>query len=378
MAKRRTTKKVVKSKSLKNVKNKKKAETEKEISITFNTKPSIWLAVTVILASLVIINLVIPYFVRPASTQSTNKTAELIYLVDEECDKCYDVSYNKIILSNYGLQTNESYVSIHSIEGSTLLGKYNITKIPTFILSPDAVSNTNLMSVWLQVGTVESDGYLIFRSPEGFAQVEYGQNGNFYDLGNITDYTTYLDLTTNLTKQPITKDSCAANDTIEMMVFVVSECPWCKRLELEALANLTKDFKTRLVIEPHYFFYSLTNGSLASMHGQSEYEENLRQVCADQQGKWFNYTLCIDNNGTYSSCSTQVGLNLTRFNDCLSNQALTIARQDANLSLDYAIQGTPTIVVNCNLLYTGQWTNYTTIKNDLCSLYTSKPTICNS
>jgi|GEM_PF-7106323 len=351
----------------------------KEVVLNLKTKPNLWLAITAVLIGLIAFNLIMPYVLNNSNNQQpqdNTKPVGLIYLVDENCDKCYDVTYNGLILENIGLDINESLVSINSVQGISLLNRYNITKVPTFILSPEALNNAYLAYIWLQVGSIEQDGNLIFRSPEGFVQADFEKKGNFYDLSNITDYITYKDLTTGETEIPKSIASCEVNDSIKLILFLVAECPYCQKFELETLTNLTKDFGSKLVIEPHYLFGEFSNGTLTSMHGQAEYEENLRQICANQQGKWLNYTLCVDNNGTWSSCVSQAGLNLTKFNECYDNEAISIARDDLELAVEYNIQGTPTIIFNCNLLYVGQWTNYTIIKDDVCSLLTVKPSAC--
>ncbi|PIY80479.1 MAG: hypothetical protein COY80_02740 [Candidatus Pacebacteria bacterium CG_4_10_14_0_8_um_filter_42_14] len=109
-------------------------------------------------------NLSLPY--RDLEKQQILGLVDLIYLVDSSCSDCYkpDVIQKPILKQGYGLGIrSERSVDIASTEGKGLIGKYNITKIPTFILSPDAKLYSNLANDWEGVGTVELDGQFVFR-----------------------------------------------------------------------------------------------------------------------------------------------------------------------------------------------------------------------
>ncbi len=91
----------------------------------------------------------------------------LIELTDSSCSTCYDVSLHKQILKRFGLVIkNESIYDINSTIGREILNKYNITKVPTILLSSDARIYPNFINVWYQVGSIEKDGWLVFRATE--------------------------------------------------------------------------------------------------------------------------------------------------------------------------------------------------------------------
>lgn len=108
-----------------------------------------------------------PY--RDLSKNKIVGLVEITYIVDNSCSSCYDVSIHKQILEgSYGVALiNEKRVDISSIDGKSLIDKYSITKVPTMILSPDASYYPALVNVWTTkggVGTIESDGYFVFRN----------------------------------------------------------------------------------------------------------------------------------------------------------------------------------------------------------------------
>ena len=92
---------------------------------------------------------------------------EMVLIDDESCAPCYDPMTHTNAVGTYGVIVNSTIsYDINSTEGAELVAKYNITKIPTMILSPEAAIYPVLMGVWPDVGTVEPDGWHVFREIE--------------------------------------------------------------------------------------------------------------------------------------------------------------------------------------------------------------------
>ncbi len=106
-----------------------------------------------------------PY--RNLSTGRMEGLVEVIYLNDSGCKSCYDVLNQKAILQRFGVSiAKESFFDIGDEEGRKLVEKYNISAVPTIIVSPDVGVYPSLAGAWPQVGTVENDGYYVFRKAE--------------------------------------------------------------------------------------------------------------------------------------------------------------------------------------------------------------------
>ncbi len=102
---------------------------------------------------------------------ATGDTAGLVtvtYLTDESCSNCYDVmAIQKPILTNFGLAiADEKIIDRQTAAGRQLIQKYDITKVPTIILSAETSAYAQIDSIWQQVGTVEPDGSFVFRNPD--------------------------------------------------------------------------------------------------------------------------------------------------------------------------------------------------------------------
>ncbi|MBI2545126.1 MAG: hypothetical protein HYW22_00820 [Candidatus Aenigmarchaeota archaeon] len=91
---------------------------------------------------------------------------KVIYLNDTSCTKCYNVLTNKQILLNFGVGiNNETTLDISSTEGKMLISKYNITRAPVIILSPEANVYNSLVQAWNSVGIIEPDGWFVMKDP---------------------------------------------------------------------------------------------------------------------------------------------------------------------------------------------------------------------
>jgi glutaredoxin len=112
-----------------------------------------------------------PY--RDLATGQITGLVSVIYLNDSACTSCYDVKAHKnILVNNFGVYlANETTVDISTDQGKALIAKYEITNVPTVLVSPEASAYTALKPVWLQtstglngtIGSIESDGWYVFR-----------------------------------------------------------------------------------------------------------------------------------------------------------------------------------------------------------------------
>jgi hypothetical protein len=101
-----------------------------------------------------------PPFYDVVSGEVNEAPVIITYVNHSSCEKCYDVTVHKDILENtYNLNVaSEVFVN----ETSGLVAEYNITKLPTIILSPEAGDYSTLMLVWSSAGVVAGDGSLVF------------------------------------------------------------------------------------------------------------------------------------------------------------------------------------------------------------------------
>ena len=108
---------------------------------------------------------------------SLHGNVTMITLLDSSCSQCYDPSVHKLVLtSRFGLTIfQEEIADLNSTRGQELVAMYNITSVPTVILSPEMAEYPGMESVWVGqgLGTKESDGWYVFRAMSAIQNVIY-------------------------------------------------------------------------------------------------------------------------------------------------------------------------------------------------------------
>lgn len=135
-------------------------------------------------------NLVLPY--RDLEQGKILGLVGVIYLTDSTCSDCYkpEITQKNILTRGYGVGIrSERTVDINSSEGRGIVSQYKIIKAPTILMSPEVDQYVGIKNVWKSVGTVETNGWYIFREMQ--------------QLGNIV----YKDLASNQIIQPASTQS---------------------------------------------------------------------------------------------------------------------------------------------------------------------------
>ena len=119
-------------------------------------------------------NLPLPY--RDLTKGQIVGFVDIIYLTDSSCTDCYKASdvQKPILIQGYRVAlSTEQTIDVSSGEGQSLISQYKIVSVPTILLSPEADQYANLKNVWKNVGTVESDGWYVFREMQQLRGVVY-------------------------------------------------------------------------------------------------------------------------------------------------------------------------------------------------------------
>ena len=113
------------------------------------------------------------------TTKETRGIVDIIYLGDKSCTECYNVSMHKEILGSpqsFGIKIErEETFDISSAKGKELIARYNLTQVPTVIVSKE-VSVYPSSEGLKQFFSVEKDGSFVFRAPNVL--------GNYRDLAS--------------------------------------------------------------------------------------------------------------------------------------------------------------------------------------------------
>lgn len=115
-------------------------------------------------------NPVPPY--KDIPTGRVKGRVDITYLTNKSCGECFNVTNLRTSFMSLGIFIDdEKYVDISSAEGRILLKKYDITAVPTVILSKEISDYKSIKEVLEQVGTFEEDKF-VFRELDNL-NVEY-------------------------------------------------------------------------------------------------------------------------------------------------------------------------------------------------------------
>ena len=146
-------------------------------------------------------------FVNPpyinASTGKTEGLVTMSLLYDETCTECFNVSvYKEVFTQSFNMHVEkEEMLDLTSTKGKFLIKKYNITAVPTVVLSKDAGMYPNLAQAWTQVGTEEKDGSFTFRNV-GLLKAYFDQQGQGFAYKDLSTGTVMTGAETSAIEEP--------------------------------------------------------------------------------------------------------------------------------------------------------------------------------
>lgn len=107
-----------------------------------------------------------PYIELPS--HKIRGQVEAIYISNSSCSDCFDVTeLNRYIIESTGLKVNtETSYELNSTEASSLISKYNLTKIPALLYSPEAAVYPSFEEIWAYENNTVEDGWFVFRAYE--------------------------------------------------------------------------------------------------------------------------------------------------------------------------------------------------------------------
>jgi len=129
-----------------------------------------------------------PIFIDTASKTEIGRVTATI-LADPACTECIDPNLMIEGLKKSGVQViNQRAITWSAREGQQIINKYKITKLPTFLLSPDAEYYENIKTDWDKSGTVEPDKTYVMRNLSlPYRDLEKNQILGLIDLIYLTD-----------------------------------------------------------------------------------------------------------------------------------------------------------------------------------------------
>ncbi|MEM5804908.1 MAG: hypothetical protein QXU82_03670 [Candidatus Aenigmatarchaeota archaeon] len=191
----------------------------------------------------------------------------------------------------------------------------------------------------------------------------------------------------------------------EVELYVMSFCPY-GQLAIKAMKPVAELLKEKADIVPHYVIYDhycgygippsmcsddglkaycIANGTLCSMHGTTELNEDIRQLCVykNYPAKWWEYVDGIINKCTLNDVETcwetvakGAGIDATVIKNCAAKEGEGLIAAERQANLANGVQGSPAIFVN-GMEY-GDSRTEEGFKNAVCSGFSTEPSECST
>jgi protein-disulfide isomerase len=183
------------------------------------------------------------------------------------------------------------------------------------------------------------------------------------------------------------------NDKPTVELFVMGFCPY--GVQAETLMKPVFDLlgnKTDITVRFITSISGDTVDSVQSLHGTTEAQEDLRQVCImnnyDQKTYW-TYLMEIDNNcygkvdttnaaaldTCWKAAATKAGIDAAKIETCSSgSEGLNLLKADEQLTSQYGVSGSPTLVIN-GVTYNGARSSEA-FKQAICNAFNTAPAEC--
>lgn len=166
-----------------------------------------------------------------------------------------------------------------------------------------------------------------------------------------------------------------------MESFVVSYCPFGLQMQrvLAGIVGQIPDISSNIKIR---YIVKMVDGNVTSMHGQEESDENLRQICVreEQPDNYWDYISCFLESGNASQSLKTAEVDEVKLDGCLADEqrGLRYALEDLNLIQQFNITGSPTLVMNEEIVNEYDFGGRTeqAVKDLLCCGFSSKPDSC--
>jgi thioredoxin 1 len=292
----------------------------------------------------------------------------------DSCGYCrlFNVTISEL---SRGLQGQIAFGMINTQENNETKAKYNITGVPTALIFKDGrladkvIGNKDELTVLAKLKAIEPTLNTSKVKTAKAVPTQKAPAKPKLTPGQVCVIMTKSD-------QPL------------LQAFVVSKCPFGLQVQ-RIMANIINESKDTEQYLKVMYIGSLdpVNNTIKSMHGAAEAQENLRQICIreEQSGKYWDYVRCYMRQGNSADCQKSVSLDVDKLNACTndSSRGLVYAQKDFDLADKYKVTGSPTLLMNDNIVKESDFATNTTasrspeaVKELLCCGFNREPSFC--
>jgi hypothetical protein len=176
-------------------------------------------------------------------------------------------------------------------------------------------------------------------------------------------------------QDPSCKDSmiCRPERVKTLDLFVMSQCPYGAKA-VSAMKEVLANFPADLTLDVH-FIGNEQGTELASMHGNAEVEEDVRQACVvkyyGRKHQFMDYLACRAadfKNPVWETCTGKNGIDPLVIKRCYDGEGKALLKESFHLANVLGVDSSPTFLANNRYLFNG--IDAETIKQNFCKYNT--------
>jgi len=289
---------------------------------------------------------------------------DLTILSDKRCKDCGQrVEMMKRNFQDRFPKLNVRELDYGDAEGKELYEKTKVGTLPAFLFHQNVKEDAGYEQIqrWLQ----PAGDYLLLMTGSTFDPTKEICDNQIDDTGNGK-----VDCEDDDCKGQIV---CREEKPNTLDLFVMSQCPFGTKAE-DSMKEVLDNFKGGLNFGLHFILNAYNEEQFnnlppmrksrcvkkddgmyyCSLHGEEEFNEDLRQVCAikyySKGNKFMDYIWCRNKdirNPDWKKCATEAKLDPAKIEKCSTSQeGLDLIKADAKLSEDLQIGGSPSFLGN--------------------------------
>lgn len=274
-------------------------------------------------------------------------------LTDKRCKKCYNERMLNWLKSMFP-GVHATFLDYNTPEGKNLyqeISQKGVKFLPAFLFDANLEKADSYDQVRRWVTTV---------GPYRVLQIgaKFDPTAEICDNKIDDDNNGKIDCEDPYCKQQL---ACRPAKEKLLQVFVMSQCPFGIKAENATKEVLDAFKQDGIDFQIHFIADQNPDGSFRSLHGQSEVEENLRQVCVTKyykkNFKFMDYIWCRNQNirePNWKDCAKKAGLNVAKIEKCATgDEGKKLLAEDLKIAKALGIGASPTWLANNRYKFSG-------------------------
>lgn len=231
--------------------------------------------------------------------------------------------------------------------------------------------------VTLNVTDVRSEGslYAVDAEIQGQQGTFYVSKDGKYFTASVIPLSSSDSTNTPSNNQNPQPTEVTKSDKPVVELFIMSYCPYGTQME-KAILPVVAALGDKIDFTLRYTHFTL--------HGEKEDTENYRQLCIreEQPSKFLPYIQCTLNStdpyapADVNACMKKLGIDTNKVSSCMSKSAGDYFKVDSQLSQGYAVQGSPTLVINGVQVNAAR--SPAAVLSTVCSAFNTQPSECST